>query len=115
MTIICTLPVLDNLAVEPISASQIDLTWTDNAADESAYRVVRSLHSLSGWTEISDLPANLSAFSEAGLACGQIYYYHVRAFRENDNQFSAYSSTAQAATAACTTQVYLPLVLTGLP
>ena len=50
---------------------QIDLNWTDNAADETAYRVERSPDgSSTGWSEIADLAANSTAYSDTGLACG---------------------------------------------
>ena len=89
------------LGASPVSASQINLTWSDLSSDESDFHIDRSPNGSSGWSEIGTSPANTPAYSSTGLGCGTPYYYRVRAHRAGDNQYSAYSSSANATTSAC--------------
>ncbi len=89
-----------NLSATAFSPSQINLTWKDNAANESGYRVERSQNGMD-WTEIAQLGANASAYSSMGLTCDMPYFFRVRAYRASDGQFSAYSNTANASTQSC--------------
>ncbi|MBW6467337.1 MAG: fibronectin type III domain-containing protein, partial [Brevefilum sp.] len=93
-----TLPAPTGLSATAVSTTQIDLAWTDNAADESAYRVERSLTGTGGWTQIADLPADSTAVSNTSLTPGTTYFYRVRAYRAADGAYSAYSDTASATT-----------------
>jgi uncharacterized delta-60 repeat protein len=75
------------------------LTWTDNASDETAYKLERSTDQTS-WTVI-DLAANAESYDDSGLACNTTYYYRVRAYRSDDTSYSGYSNTAQITTDPC--------------
>jgi hypothetical protein len=97
-----------NLQALPVSATQINLTWTDNSGDESNFRIERSLNESSGWTEIVTVAANATSYRNVGLASGTTYYYKVRAYRQSDETYSGYSNIASATTARA---VYLPIVL----
>lgn len=110
-TDLCPLPAPTTLSVTAVSSSQIDLAWTDNAADETAYHVERSLKGTSDWMEITVLPRNSTSYSDTHLACGTEYHFRVRAYWESDAQYSPYCSTANAETKACPSAVFLPLVL----
>ena len=89
-----------NLTATAASTSQINLSWTDNANDETGYAVERSLSGSSGpWSEIaSSLPANTTNYQDTGLSAGTPYYYRVRAY--NGNGYSGYSNTADAYTSS---------------
>ena len=50
---------------------QIDLTWTDNADNESGYRLERLVGI--GWLQIADMGFGVTKYRDAGLACGQTY------------------------------------------
>ena len=115
ITSLCTLPAPSNLSANTVSCSQIDLTWSDNAADESNYRIERSLDALTGWIETAVLPVNSTAYSDTGLACGTEYHYRVRAYRESDGQYSQYSGTSKTLTETCDYRVYLPVLLQSTP
>ena len=80
------------------SASQINLTWTDNAGDEAGYWVERAPGGTVSFVEIATLGPNVSAYQNTGLAAATSYSYRVRA--HNNVGASAYSNTATAATAA---------------
>jgi hypothetical protein len=99
------------LGAIPIGASQINLSWTDNASEETSYRVERSPDGSTNWTEIASLAANTTTYNNTGLSCNTTYHYRVRAHRAGDDQFSTYSNIVQATTTACPTGLPAP---TGL-
>ena len=84
-----------NLTATAASSSQINLGWTDNASNESNYKVERSLDGVS-FTVVADLPANTTSYSSTGLAASTQYFYQVIA--SNSTGDSAPSKTAKATT-----------------
>jgi hypothetical protein len=96
------------LAATAVSADQINLSWTDTATNETSYRVERSPDGSTNWTEIANLAANATTYSDTGLTCATTYHYRVRAYRAGDNLYSAYSNLTQAKTYW---RLYLPNVL----
>jgi CSLREA domain-containing protein len=95
-----TVPVPTNLTATAASYQAINLSWLDNASDETNYRVERSLNG-TDWTEITTLAANAVAHSDSGLTCDTTYWYRVRAYRAADTLYSAYSNIVSATTAPC--------------
>lgn len=88
------------LAATPISATQIDLTWTDNSAIESDFHIERCTGSgCSSFAEIATVTANATSYSNTGLSGDTIYGYRVRAQEHGGGLYSAYSNTASATTA----------------
>lgn len=90
-----------NLAAAASSSSQINLTWTDNASDETGYVVERSTTSGSGFASIATLSANATSFSNMGLTANTTYFYRVRATNAagssaNSNEASATTQQASA-------------------
>jgi endo-1,4-beta-xylanase len=87
------------LAATAASASQINLTWADNASNETAYKVEQATAATGPWTEIAGtLANNTTSYSVTGLAASTTYYFRVRAGNVVGN--SAYSATASATTQA---------------
>lgn len=87
------------LAASAASTSQINLTWTDNSANETAFKVERATSGDGPWTEIAGaLAANTTSYSATNLAASTTYYFRVRA--TNGAGDSGYSGTASAATQA---------------
>ena len=83
-----------NVVATGVSSSQIDLAWTDNANDETGYRVERSPNN-TAWTSIaSSLAANSTMYQDTGLSPGTTYYYRVCAFNGNGDSGYAYGSAA---------------------
>ncbi len=111
----CSLPPPTGLTASAVSSSQIDLKWTDNAADESAYLVERSLDGQSAWNELPALPQNTTNYSDIDLACNTEYSFRVRTYRENDGQYSLYSNTVKAKTEDCSHSNYLPVLIKAGP
>ena len=81
-----------NLTATP-AAGKINLAWTDNATNETGYKLERSTDGVN-FTQIGILPANTNAFSNAGLPSGSTFHYRVRAYDGPNN--SIYSNTASA-------------------
>jgi hypothetical protein len=81
------------LVVTPASGTELDLTWTDNAFNETGYEVWRSI---SGQTSvrIAQLPANTVSYIDGGLSQGTAYSYFVRAV---NSAGSADSNTVDSA------------------
>jgi pectate lyase len=86
-----------NLAASATSSSQINLTWTDNANNETGFVVERATNSaFSAGLVSSNVGANVQSFSATGLAASTTYFFRVRA--TNSGGSSGNSNTASAAT-----------------
>ncbi len=90
-----------SLTASRVSSSQINLSWIDNASNESGFYIERASTSSGPWTQVATVGANVTSYSNTGLSCGTTYYYRVRAY--NGAGTSGYSNTAGATTTACTT------------
>jgi len=105
--VIITIPKAPSaLAATAVSATQINLTWTDNATDETGFELERSTDAVT-FTKIADLGANVTAYQHTGLVPATRYWYRVLA--KNAAGKSAYSNIANA-----TTQQVAPIAPTGL-
>lgn len=87
-----------NLNATAPACDQIDLTWTDNADNESGFKIERSLNGTT-FTEIDTVGANVTAYSDTTVAESTTYWYRVRAYNGAGN--SAYTNVASATTPAC--------------
>jgi hypothetical protein len=86
-----------NLAVTGVSPSQIDLTWQDNAGDELGFRLERCQGAgCSNFTQVIELAANTTAYSDTGLQADTAYSYRVLAFNAAGD--SPYSNTIEGTT-----------------
>ena len=86
------------LMASAASASSIQLTWTDNANDETGYVVERSLTSVNGFSQVASLAAGTVSHTDLGLSSGTDYFYRVRAV-------NAIGSSASSAEATATTPI----------
>jgi hypothetical protein len=87
------------LTATPVSASQIDLSWTDNANNESGFDIERSPDGIN-WQLINTVSADSTVHSDMNLAPNTTYYYRVRAI--NFSGVSGYSNTTNATTPQAT-------------
>lgn len=81
-----------------VSSGQINLTWFDNANDETQYRVEIRTPSTSFADVGTTVPANTTAVQVFGLAPSTTYIFRVRA--RNADGDSGYSNEASATTSA---------------
>ncbi len=89
-----------------VSPTQVDLAWTDNAENETAYIVERCDGSgCSDFVAVDSLAADATAYQDATIAIDTVYVYRVRA--SNIVGASAY-------TAEVTVSTYRPQTPTGL-
>lgn len=84
-----------NLIANPESSTQINLSWSDNANNETGFRIERSTGDGS-FTQIATAGANVTSYSNTRLTAGTTYSYRVRAYNAVGN--SGYSNTATTAT-----------------
>jgi Putative Ig domain len=77
-------PEASNLVANVISDSEVDLSWTDNSASETGFRVERAVDAAftTGKTSIT-APANATAAADTTTAGSTTYYYRVIAFNAN--------------------------------
>jgi titin len=85
------------LSATTISATQINLSWSDNASNESGFLIERSTDGIN-FTQIGTVGAGVTTYTDSGLAAATTYYYRVRATNSAGN--SAYSNIASATTIA---------------
>lgn len=86
------------LIATPFDAHRIDLSWADNASNESGYRIERRQGQAGAFAEVATVGAGVSAHADGGLASETEYCYRVAAFNANGD--SAFSEIVCAATAA---------------
>ncbi len=92
------------LGASASGSSQVNLTWTDTASDETGYEVERSTNG-STFSTAATLGANAESYSDTGRSAGTTYWYRVRAV--NGGGASGYSNTANATTDPSSVQVFL--------
>ncbi|MEN6410289.1 MAG: S8 family serine peptidase [Anaerolineaceae bacterium] len=86
-----------NLTATAVSKSQINLTWTDNASNETGFYIERCKGSTcTNFVRIATVGANVTSFNNTGLSKGTAYRYRVQAY--NAGGTSAYSNIAAATT-----------------
>ena len=83
------------LTATAVSKGQITIRWTDTASNEEGFKIERSSNGTT-FTQIATIAADLTTFTNSGLAANKLYYYRVRAYNAGGN--SAYSNTASART-----------------
>jgi uncharacterized lipoprotein YddW (UPF0748 family) len=96
------------LVATATSAAQINLTWTDNATNETGYLVLRSLVSGGPYSSIASLPPNSTTFSDVGLSSDTTYYYAVSAT-------NLVGPSTESPQASATTFVNASPAITGQP
>ena len=85
------------LSASAASTTTIDLSWTDNADNETGFRVYRSADGLT-FNAVATVGPDATSYADAMLLPGKKYYYRVKAY--NDAGESAASPTASATTEA---------------
>jgi hypothetical protein len=79
-------------AVASTTANQVALSWTDTSGNESAFKIERCTgNNCTNFSQINQVGANVTSFTNTGLARNTIYRYRVRASNSSGN--SAYSNT----------------------
>jgi hypothetical protein len=75
-----------NLTFVGSTQTSITIGWTDNAANETGFRVGRSSAGPTGpWNTIATLPANTTTFTNTGMSPARTRWYRVRAYNADGN------------------------------
>jgi hypothetical protein len=80
-----------------VSASQINLAWTDNAAFESGFKIERKTGVGGTFVQIATVGANVTSYGDTGRSSGVTYYYRVRGYLSGVTN-SDFSNEANATT-----------------
>ena len=83
------------LTATAVSASQIDLSWTDNSTNETGYKI-ESRTGTAAFTETAILGAGATSWSNSGLPQNTAVTYRIYAYNPAGN--SGYSNEASATT-----------------
>ena len=84
-----------DLKAETVTASEIKLTWRDRSDNETGFKIERKRGD-GRFEEIDTVRANVTSYSDTGLAENTKYTYRVRAYNAAGN--SSYSNEASATT-----------------
>jgi predicted esterase len=88
-----------DLSATASSSTAIDLTWKDNALDETGFEIQRSTTGLEmDFVSIDTVPANVITYTDNGLSNNHVYHYRVRANRGVSN--TGFTNAAQSGTIA---------------
>lgn len=88
-----------NLTASTVSASQIDLAWTDGSTNEVGFKIERCAGAgCSDFAQVATVGADVTSYPDTGLAPSTSYSYRVRAYNGSGN--SAYTNVASATTLA---------------
>ena len=90
-----------SLTASAVSHDQIDLTWQDNAPNETGFELYRSTPDPSGpFTRQATTGSSVTNYSDAGLTPKTQYCYKVRAFKTSgpNTSYSPFSETVCATT-----------------
>ena len=90
-----------SLTASAVSHDQIDLTWQDNAPNETGFELYRSSPEPNGpFTRQATTGSHVTNYSDAGLTPKTQYCYKVRAFKTSgpNTSYSPYSETVCATT-----------------
>jgi len=88
-----------NLQATVVSSAQTNLAWTDNSHNEDEFKIERKTGVDGTYYQVGTVGSGITNFPDPGLACGNNYYYQVRA--DNSAGDSDYSNEAGVATAVC--------------
>jgi subtilisin family serine protease len=84
-----------NLTAAAVSSGQINLSWIDNATNETGFKLERSTDGVN-FTQTNTLFKNTQSFSVTGLTAATTYHFRLRAY--DGPNHSSYSNVASATT-----------------
>lgn len=91
-----TLPAApSSLSTSASSTSQIDLSWTDNSAGETGFKIERKTEAGGTYTEIATVAAETTKYSNSGLTAATTYYYRVMSYSAAGNSDYSNEATSQ--------------------
>jgi len=95
-----------NLTATATSCTNVSLAWTDNADNETGFKIERK-ESGGTYTEIATVTANTTIYSDTTAVAQKAYYYRVMAYNSFGN--SSYTNEANVTTPACGAAPFKPI------
>lgn len=99
-TLLYQLEAPTGLSASTTDEHSIQLTWSDNAENETGYTIERSNSSGTGFIEVHTTAENATSYTDDGLADGTRYFYRVCAIDVSSH--SDYSNESSAVTILAT-------------
>ncbi len=96
MTLMTVPAAPSGLSASVVSASQINLSWQNNATNAQGVLIERQTGTSGTWTQIASVAAGATSYQNTSLVSGTAYSYRVRAY--NNGGDSAYTAVASATT-----------------
>jgi YD repeat-containing protein len=93
-----------NVTVASVSATQVNLTWSDFATNETGFVIERETGASGTFVPIALVGPNVTSYVSRGLLQNTIYFYRVRAYGVGGD--SAYTNEVSATTSNPPTPVY---------
>lgn len=93
----------ENLTTGSATTNSIKLNWTDKSSNETGFEVYRSATRTGTYSLIATTAANVTTYTNTGLAQNTLFFYKVRA--KANTLFSGYSNIASGATVAYTVNI----------
>jgi fibronectin type 3 domain-containing protein len=88
-----------NLQAAATSTTAIRLTWMDASDNESGFRIERAPSGSTSWTQVAQVTANTTTYTNTGLPCSTTYQYRVFAYDAIGDSLP--SNTATESTVVC--------------
>ena len=83
------------------SSSQISLSWVDNAATETGFKLERSTDGVN-YTQIASVASDVTAYIDGNVSGSSFYYYRVKAYKDSNDSESVYSEITSLSTPSST-------------
>ncbi len=96
------------IAVSGQTATGLTLSWSDNSADETGFKIERSLSPSGPFALVATTAANATSFTDTGLAAGVFYYYRVTATNASGDSAAVNAPAALTTPPASSAVVYEP-------
>lgn len=96
--VVTTVTAPSALTATAASASQINLSWTDNSGIETGFKIERKTGAGGTYSQVATASTDATSYSNTGLSASTTYYYRVRAYDATSD--SSYSTAASAITSA---------------
>jgi hypothetical protein len=85
-----------NLTATAVSATKVNLSWTDNSSNETGFKIQRSSNGGKSWTQIATVGQDVTTYSDTSVSRSKTYQYRVAAY--NSLGTSAWSNVATVTT-----------------
>ena len=74
--------------------NQVNVSWTDNSANETGFKVERSTDNVN-FSQVGTVGANVTTFSDTTVAAHTTYYYRVKSYNGGGDSAASNTATVQ--------------------